>query len=141
MRDVVEQATGAPCMFLLGPCGDLGPKDGLVGDTTVADRNGRQLGYAALSAIEALTLPGTEMRYAGPVISGATLGTWRHEPLEEGRIAEISRVRTAQVDIELPFLDLPTPAWRMISRTTAGIPLTPRVPRKASLSTAVSRTT
>lgn len=108
MRDVVEHATGTPCMFLLGPCGDLGPKDGLVGDTTVADRNGRQLGYAALSAIEALTPPETEMRYAGPVISGATLGTWRHEPLEAGRIAEISQVQTAQVDIELPFLELPT---------------------------------
>lgn len=108
MRDVVEQATGVPCMFLLGACGDLGPKDGFVGDTAVADRNGRQLGYAALSAIEALTPPGTEMRYAGPVVSGATLGAWHHAPLEKPRLEAITQVHIMQIHLELPFLDLPT---------------------------------
>ena len=44
MREVVEDATGAPCVFLQGASGDTGPRDGFVGDTSVADRNGRQLG-------------------------------------------------------------------------------------------------
>src|SRR5262249_7325001 len=43
MREVIEQATGAPCVFLQGASGDLGPREGFVGDPAVADRNGRQL--------------------------------------------------------------------------------------------------
>src|SRR5205823_1610698 len=83
MREVIEEATGAPCVFLQGASGDLGPREGFVGDSAVADRNGRQLGYAALAALEALPPPGTCFRYLGPVVSGATLGTWEHEPLDE----------------------------------------------------------
>jgi hypothetical protein len=82
MRELVEQATGAPCVFLQGASGDLGPREGFVGDPLVADRNGRQLGYAALAALEALPAPGTRFQYTGPVVSGATLGTWAHLPLE-----------------------------------------------------------
>ncbi len=81
MREVVEQATGAPCLFLQGACGDLGPREGFVGDTAVADRHGRQLGFAALSALVALPDAGTRFRYTGPVVSGATLGSWAHEPI------------------------------------------------------------
>src|SRR5262249_37493223 len=76
MREVVEQAAGAPCVFLQGASGDLGPREGFVGDVAQADRNGRQLGYAALAALEGLPPPATRFRYAGPVVSGATLGTW-----------------------------------------------------------------
>ena len=84
MREVVEAATGAPCFFLLGACGELGPRDGFVGDTEVADRNGRQLGYAALAALESLPpAPLTHFCYSGPVTSGATLGSWEHRPLPE----------------------------------------------------------
>jgi hypothetical protein len=82
MREVVEGATGAPCVFLQGASGDLGPREGFVGDPAVADHNGRQLGYAALSALESLPPPGTRFRYKGPVISGATLGAWEHVPLD-----------------------------------------------------------
>ena len=49
LRDVVEQATGAPCVFLQGASGELGPRQGFVGDVEVAEKNGRQLGYAALA--------------------------------------------------------------------------------------------
>jgi hypothetical protein len=81
MREVVEQATSAPCFFIQGASGDLGPRDGYVGDTAVADRNGRQLGHAAMAAIESLPPPGAEYRYAGPVVSGATIGVWKHGPI------------------------------------------------------------
>jgi hypothetical protein len=85
LREVVEQATDAPCLFLQGASGELGPREGYVGDTAVADRNGRQLGFAALSALMALPAAGTHFRYTGPVVSGATLGAWAHEglPAEE----------------------------------------------------------
>ena len=88
-REVVEQATGAPCVFLQGASGDVGPRDGFVGDTAVADRNGRQLGYAAMSALESLPAAGTSFRYQGPSISGTTLGLWVHVPVgdEDSRAA------------------------------------------------------
>ena len=84
MRETIESATGgAPCLFLQGASGELGPVEGYVGDTSVADRNGRQLAYAALSAIEALPAPNTRFKYTGPVDSGATLGEWKHFNLPE----------------------------------------------------------
>lgn len=82
MREVVEADTGAPCLFLQGASGELGPREGFVGDTAVADRNGRELGYAALSALTALPAAGTTFVYAGPVVSGATLGSWKHQPID-----------------------------------------------------------
>jgi hypothetical protein len=103
MRQVVEHATGAPCVFLQGASGDLGPREGFVGDPTVADRNGRQLGYAALAALESLPPPLTRFRYAGPVVSGATLGTWEHVALDEGRRAALRRWRCRRWTIELPY--------------------------------------
>src|SRR5204862_2006320 len=80
-REAIERETSAPCLFLQGASGDLGPVEGYVGDPAVADRNGRQLAYAALSALTALAAPGTRFRYTGPVVSGATLGAWAHEAL------------------------------------------------------------
>jgi hypothetical protein len=87
MREVVERDTGAPCLFLQGASGELGPREGFVGDTAVADRNGRELGYATLSAITALPQAGTKFCYAGPVVSGATLGEWKHEALSADDVA------------------------------------------------------
>lgn len=81
MREVVEQNLGGSCLFAQGASGDLGPHEGFVGDPRVADRNGRQLGFAALSSLEALPASGTRYVYQGPVVSGATLGQWRHENL------------------------------------------------------------
>jgi hypothetical protein len=111
MREVVESHTQSPCVFLLGACGDLGPREGYVGDPAVADRNGRQLGFAALSGLEPLAAAGTVFEYAGPVLSGATLGSWEHRPLSE-RAAERNTSWTCRsVVVEVPYrADLPTMA-------------------------------
>ncbi len=103
LRDVVEQATGAPCVFLQGASGELGPREGFVGDVKVAEKNGRQLAYAALAVLE--SLPRTKMayQYTGPVVSGATIGTWAYRPMpneELERLAIWSRWRGA---IDLPY--------------------------------------
>jgi len=107
MREVVEQATSAPCVFLQGAAGELGPRYGFVGETEVADANGRQLGYAALSALTALPPPGRELQYRGPVVSGATLGVWRYG---EATDAEIDTVRTRELVLDLALRDMPTAA-------------------------------
>ena len=64
-REVLEHAFGAPALFLQGASGELAPRDDYVGDTAVADRNGRQLGHAAAAAIEALPPAGHALRLHG----------------------------------------------------------------------------
>lgn len=109
MREVVERVIGAPCLFLQGASGDLGPREGFVGDPATADRNGRQLGYAALAALEALPPPRTRFVYTGPVVSGATLGTWAHVPLSAQEIEATKRWRAWRGTVNLPYRpELPT---------------------------------
>ena len=109
MRDVVEQHTSAPCVFLQGASGDLGPRDGFVADPAVADRNGRQLGFAVLSCLESLPPPDTRFEYTGPIVSGATLGIWRHRPLDAKSAARRSAWEWRTLTVDLPFRpDLPT---------------------------------
>lgn len=109
MRELVERQTDAPCVFLQGASGELGPRDSYVGDVDVADRNGRQLGYAALEVLESLLPGGMRMEYAGPVVSGATLGTWRRAALTPETRAAKSHWQIGRVAIDLPYRpELPT---------------------------------
>jgi hypothetical protein len=109
MRELVEAKTGAPCIFLQGASGDLGPREGYVGDTAVADRNGRQLGYAVLSALESLPPAGTHHVYDGPVVSGAVLGIWSHRPLPVAVVERQALWSCRRWTVDLPYRhDLPT---------------------------------
>jgi hypothetical protein len=109
MRETVEAAAGAPCIFLQGASGDLGPKEGFVGDIAVADRNGRQLGYAVLEALESLPPPGTRFEYAGAVESGATIGVWKHIPRDPDAQQAATAWRRRHWLLELSYRDdLPT---------------------------------
>jgi hypothetical protein len=108
MRELVESATGAPCVFLQGASGDLGPREGYVGNVAVADRNGRMLGHAALAALEALGKAGTRFEYTGPVISGATIGTWAYRPLAAEELCGKYHWQCAPLDVALDYRpDLP----------------------------------
>src|SRR5262245_14519102 len=78
----VDHGCRCPCIFLQGASADVGPREGFVADPQIADRNGWQLGYAALAAMESLAPGGTRYVYTGSVLSGARLGVWRHEPLD-----------------------------------------------------------
>ena len=104
LREVVERETDAPCLFLLAPCGDIGPRDGYVGDTSVADRNGRQVGFAALSVLAGMNPAVTDHVYQGPVFSGATLGNWRHQPWTAERFAEAEIAQHTALNVPLPYL-------------------------------------
>lgn len=79
-RELIEaQAEGSLGLFLQGASGELAPNLQYTGDTAVADRHGRQLGYAVLSALESM-LPGNQrMRFGGAVESGAPLAKWNTE--------------------------------------------------------------
>jgi hypothetical protein len=109
LRETVERHSGAPCLFLQGASGDLGPREGFVGDLAVADRNGRRLGFASLAAVESLPPPGTRYVYGGPTISGAVIGVWRHEPLEERVLQSQTGWHCQNWTLDLPYrADLPS---------------------------------
>ena len=56
MRELVEAITaGAYCLFLQGASGELAPREQYAGDTEVADRHGRELGFAVLSTLEGMS--------------------------------------------------------------------------------------
>ncbi len=112
MRQVVETQTNAPCAFLQGASGELAPAEQYTGDTTVADRHGRRVGFAVLSTLEAMDQPGARLAYHGVVESGAPLAVWRQEA------TTISTAIAAQrVLVSLPLKPLPSIAeieaqWR-----------------------------
>lgn len=103
LRQTVEQSVPAPCLFLQGASGDLGPRQGFVGDPSVADKNGRQLAYAALSALESLPPANSRFVYQGAVVSGATIGTWQHQPLDATGQLQASAWRVEPWTIPLPY--------------------------------------
>jgi len=105
-RETVERATGAPCVYLQGPCGDLAPREGYSGDATLADRNGRQVGYAALATLESLGAAGTDYAYQGPLVSGATLGIWERAPQSEERREQTARLAGGSFTVDLPLKPL-----------------------------------
>lgn len=119
MRETVEQASGAPAVFTLGACGDLGPRHGFTGDVQIADRNGRRLGHAVLAVLDSLDPPGLDFAYAGPVISGATLGTWLPIPQNETRQAETQILQGGRFTVELP--QKPRPEAAMLERELADL--------------------
>ena len=120
MREVLEEAEGgAPCVFLQGASADLGPRHGFVERTEVADRNGRQLGHAALSALEGLDPPETVWTYGGAVVSGATLGAWSAEPVGPSASAALEQFRFQHFEVPLAYRpDLPKRDEVLASRAT-----------------------
>ena len=120
MREVVLQTTGTPCLFLQGASGDLGPRHGFVGDPEIADRNGRQVGYAALAVIESLPPADQQLTYLGPVVSGTQIGTWGHRPLSEAQWLSAELWQWRLVTVHLPYRpDLPTVQAGLRTRSLA----------------------
>jgi hypothetical protein len=108
LRDVIEQQTKAPLFFVQGASGDTGPRESYVGDPEIAYRNGRQLGFAALSALETLPSPDQSFEYSGAVVSGATLGTWRWTHSDLPRLNATATWSKIIGTVNLPFReDLP----------------------------------
>ena len=106
MWDVIEANTGAaPCLFLQGASGELAPAHDYVGDTAIADKHGRQLGYAAMSALESMLPPRHKLTYRGVMESGAPLAVWLPERFEPSKL-----VAADGFDIPLPIKKMPSVA-------------------------------
>jgi hypothetical protein len=103
MRETMEKATGATAFFLQGMSGDVAPRQQYVGDVEVADRHGRQLGFAALAALNDMEPAGNQLYFDGVVESGAPLAVWRHQPHEIS-----SELRAVEMAADLKLKDWPT---------------------------------
>ena len=103
MREIVERDTGgAMCVFMHGASGDLTPRRSYESNTEVADQNGRELGYAALSVLSGMFPPGQELQYQGIQESGTPLGIWRLTPRSDISTQLSGRFLTTQFPL-LPF--------------------------------------
>ncbi len=105
-RECVESATGgAPCMFLQGASGDLTPRRSYECDPGIADQNGRELGYAALAALQSMMAPGERLQFAAREESGASLALWRAWAVED---SGTRLLRRESVNVSLRIADLPS---------------------------------
>ena len=107
-REVVTGIYGVPALFMQGASGELGPRESYVGDTAIADRNGRQLGYAVASTLESLQPAGTEFVYQGVRASGADLGIWADAPLPADRVAGASELKASKSIVTIGLADMPS---------------------------------
>jgi hypothetical protein len=104
MRELIEKQTpGALGFYLHGPSGEVSPREQYTGDVETADRNGRRLGYATMSALEGMLPPRTSLEYAGVVESGAPLATWKRAARTPSGLLD---ARLIQIELELK--DMPT---------------------------------
>lgn len=104
LRERVQRETGgAPCLFLQGASGELGPREQYVRDPEIADAHGREVAHAALSVLEGMLPHRTRLEYKGVVESGAPLGVWRRAPDEPPRV-----LKARCLPVSLPLQDLPS---------------------------------
>ncbi len=106
-REAIFSIYGVPSFFLQGALGEVGPRLGFVGDPAVADQNGRQLGYAVASTLESIPPAASALVYKGVRKSGADLGIWLDEPMDDDALAGAEVLRAAMSTVTLTLKDLP----------------------------------
>ncbi|MCC6240894.1 MAG: hypothetical protein IT448_11405 [Phycisphaerales bacterium] len=95
MRQTVEAATDAPCLFLQGASGDLAPAMQYTGDVAVADGHGVKLGHAVLATMFGMRPPGKVLQFDRVVESGARLGVWSDRPAQVDTTVEAIETKMA----------------------------------------------
>lgn len=101
VKRVVEATTGATCLFLQGPAGNVGPREGCTapGALSTYRRLGRILGAEAARVAVALETRSKQRRYQRTLESGASLAVYTWEPLPEA--APTLRVHTHTLHLPL----------------------------------------
>jgi neutral ceramidase len=103
-KRTVEQLTGAPCLFVQGATGDVGPGyEGFTADTGVPKRLGMMVGFEAARVYHSLHVPAKTFRHDRVWESGAPLSPWKTEPVQE----EPARVRVLVDYVTLPLIEHP----------------------------------
>ncbi|MBE9598066.1 neutral/alkaline non-lysosomal ceramidase N-terminal domain-containing protein [Pedobacter sp. MC2016-24] len=112
MRELLEESTAAPCLFLQGASGDLAPAEQYSGDCQLADRYGRQLGHAALAVLEAMYAPDNVLVLDKVVESGAPLAVWKGEHQPSSGSLGVQMIHIPLVLKSLPSLSEIERDWR-----------------------------
>lgn len=104
MREIVESATGAhECVFLHGASGNQTPRRSFESDALLADQNGREVGYSALSVLTSMFPPQVSLEFAGVEESGTPLAIWKERP----SVAPTT-IRSQRVTVRLEIADMPS---------------------------------
>ena len=104
VKRVVEEATGATCLFLQGAAGDVGPIRGVARHGLEEyERLGAILGHEASRIWWELEVPPRKERYSNTLESGAPLAVYEEEPIEE----DDQGIRVATRRMQLPIKELP----------------------------------
>ena len=104
LRKTMRHALGKiPVVFIQGASGDVGPREGYVGDVKVAEQNGRQLGLSNLSVLAGMPKVPAKYSYDGAVISGATIGTWSYKDFSDSEIQDLSGFQRERRDVLLEY--------------------------------------
>jgi Neutral/alkaline non-lysosomal ceramidase, N-terminal len=104
MRELIERETGATCLFLHGASGDLTPRRSYESTVEAAERNGRELGFAALATLGGMLPPASSLEYQGIEESGTALGVWR----SAGKPSVSSDLTAQSALLRLALKDLPS---------------------------------
>jgi hypothetical protein len=105
VKRVVEEATGAKCLFLQGATGDIGPIEGCTSQEplSVYRKLGKRLGYAAASVAIDLETANKQDRYVRTLESGAPLGVFEYEILPDEPVT----LRVATRPVQMPLKEHP----------------------------------
>ena len=96
-RHIVEEVTGAGCIFLQGAAGNIGPQETFVSDAGVARRLGMILELEAFRVFLGLNPVPTRTVLRGVIPSGAALADYRQIPIEQPE----PRLRFIRMYVEL----------------------------------------
>jgi len=104
MRETIEAATGGgECVFLHGASGNQAPRRSFASDVRIADQNGREVGYAALSVLTSMFPPRVSLEFAGVEESGTPLAIWKERSVSAGSV-----IKARSITVRLAIADLPT---------------------------------
>ena len=97
-RKIVEDVTGATCIFLQGAAGNMGPRETFVAEAGVARRLGTILGLEASRVFLNLQPLPTRTVLRGVIASGAALADYQQIPVEQPE----PRLEFVRACVELP---------------------------------------
>jgi len=101
MRETIEPVIDAPCLFLQGASGELAPAEQYTGDVSIADKHGRQLGYAVLSVLESMLPANNDLLFKDFIESGASLAVW-----ERTESYPADNMIAKMITVQLPLKEL-----------------------------------
>ena len=109
VKRVVEASTGATCLFLQGPTGDIGPiRGGARNGPNEYKRLGTLLGLEASRVWWEAETPELQERYAGTLESGAPLAIYYDEPKTNGANGP-GKLHISTHQIQVPARQMPPP--------------------------------